>query len=215
MNKEKVIKTLKEAKIIAIVRGVEGEKILPACEALYKGGIKCVEVTFNQSSELGNKDTFDAIKTLTENFGDKMCIGSGTVMSVEQVELAVKAGAKFIISPNFDKDVVKRTVELGAVSIPGVLTPTEIADCFKAGASFAKVFPAGEIGLEYLKAIKAPISHIPMLAVGGVSLDNMKNFFAIGIEGVGVGSSLVDKALINESKFDELTELARRFVNKI
>ncbi len=205
------ISKIKEEKIIAIVRGIENDKIIETCKALSKGGVNLIEVTFNQSSETGLEDTYNAIKLISENLED-VCVGAGTVMTIEQLEKAAEAGAKYIISPNFDKDIVHRTVELGLVSIPGVLTPTEITDAYKEGAHFAKLFPAGELGLNYIKAIKAPISHIPMLAVGGVNVDNINDFMKTGLNGVGVGSSLVNKNLINENKYEELTELAKKFV---
>ncbi len=205
---------IKDNKIIAIVRGIDLDKILDTCKALYEGGIVLMEVTFNQSSPTGNEDTAKAIKLISDHLPD-VCVGAGTVMTVEQAELAIEAGAKYIISPNFDIEVVNRTIELEALAIPGVLTPTEITEAYKAGASFAKVFPSGTLGLNYLKAIMAPISHIPMMAVGGVDVDNVAEFMSIGLAGVGVGSSLVNRTLINEGRFEELTELASEFVSRI
>ena len=207
-------KKILDSKIIAIIRGIDSDKILPTCKSLYEGGVDCIEVTFNQSSKTCIEDTESAIMSISKNMPE-ICVGAGTVMSVEQVEAAVRAGAKYIISPNFDKDVVAKTIELGAISLPGVLTPTEITDAYKAGASFAKIFPSGNFGIGYLKSIKAPVSHIPMLAVGGVDVDNVADFMAAGIQGVGVGSSLVNKKLINEGKFDEITALAKRFVENV
>lgn len=209
-----IMQCVKENKIIAIVRGIDNDKILDTCRALYKGGVSMIEVTFNQSSATGNEDTFNAIKLISDNL-DEIVVGAGTVMTVEQVELAVKAGAKYIISPNFDKKVVRRTKELGAVSMPGVITPTEIANAYEAGADFVKVFPAGNFGTGYIKSIKAPIGHIPMLAVGGIDADNIEVYMNTGIDGVGVGSSLVNKNLINAGKYDALTELAKNFVSKV
>ncbi|MCG8482530.1 MAG: bifunctional 4-hydroxy-2-oxoglutarate aldolase/2-dehydro-3-deoxy-phosphogluconate aldolase [Clostridia bacterium] len=211
---EAVKQRILDSKIIAIVRGIDSDKILPTCKALYEGGVDCIEVTFNQSSETCIDDTARAIKNIADNMPE-ICVGAGTVMTVEQTEAAVKAGAKYIISPNFDEEVVKKTLELGVLSIPGVLTPTEITNAYQKGAAFAKVFPAGNFGLGYIKAIRSPVSHIPMLAVGGVDADNVKDFMAAGIQGVGVGSSLVNKKLINEGRFDEITALAKRFVENV
>lgn len=209
---DKTINRIKENKIIAIIRGINQDKIVRTAEALYAGGIFLVEVTFNQSSPNGNQETYEAIKAISVNLGDKICVGAGTVMTVEQVELAVKAGAKYIISPNFDKEIVAKTLELGVVSIPGVITPSEITDAYKAGASFVKIFPASNFGPDYIKSIKSPISHIPMLAVGGIDLNNLKEYMDTGIDGVGLGSSLVNKKIVNEGRFNELTELAKKFV---
>lgn len=210
-----IIEQVKQSKIIAIVRGIDGDKIIDTANALKAGGIKMIEVTFNQSSPTGNEDTFNAIKAISDAMGDEISVGAGTVMTVEQVELAVKAGAKYIISPNFDKDVVAKTVELGVAPMPGVFTPTEIVDAYKAGAVAAKIFPIGVLGIPYIKAISAPISHIPMIAVGGVDLDNIDEFMSAGAIGAGIGSCLVNKNLINAGKFDELTQLAKSFVEKV
>lgn len=209
-----VMERVEKEKIIAIVRGIDKDRILDACRAMLAGGVSMIEVTFNQSSPTGNTDTFNAIKNIAENLPE-ICVGAGTVMTEEQVELAVKAGAKYIISPNYDKEVVAKTLELGVVSMPGVLTPSEAASAYKQGASVAKMFPAGVIGLDYIKACKAPLSHIPMMAVGGVDVNNVGDFIAAGCVGVGVGSSLVNKTLINAGKYDELTALAAAFVKNV
>lgn len=210
-----VMERVMEEKIIAIVRGISNDRITDTCKALSAGGVNMIEVTFNQSSPTGNEDTYNAIKIIADQLGNEICVGAGTVMTIEQVELAVKAGAKYIISPNFDREVVAKTLELGVISMPGVLTPSEIVDAYKAGASVAKLFPAGNIGLDYIKSIKAPISHIPMMAVGGVNVDNAGEFIRAGCDGLGIGSSLVNKTLINEGRYEELTELAKKFVEAV
>jgi 2-dehydro-3-deoxyphosphogluconate aldolase/(4S)-4-hydroxy-2-oxoglutarate aldolase len=207
-----ILERIKKEKIIAIIRGISNERIIDTCEALVAGGVTMIEVTFNQSSPTGNDDTFHAIKMISDNLGESACVGAGTVMTIEQVELAVKAGAKYIISPNYDKEIMAKTIEMGVASMPGVMTPSEIVNAYKDGAVAAKLFPSGNLGLEYIKAIKAPISHIPIVAVGGVDVDNVNEFMKIGCIGVGVASTLVNKGLINEGKYDALTELAKRFV---
>ncbi len=202
-------------KIIAIVRGVDPEDILSAARALYDGGIRLIEVTFNQSSSTGVKDTTEAIKALSEEFGAEMAIGAGTVVSEEQCVLAIEAGARYIISPNMDKSVITKTVEMGCVSIPGALSPSEVNDAYKAGAHFVKLFPAGVLGLSYIKAIKAPLNHIPMMAVGGVDDKNLKEFLDAGLSGVGIGSNIVNTKLIKEKRFSELTDLAKKYTTQI
>ncbi len=204
-------KMIDDNKIIAIVRGVDKSRVVDTVKALYTGGIRLVEVTFNQSSPTCIEDTVESIKMICEAMGDKVCVGAGTVMTVEQVEAAVAAGAKYMISPNTDEAVIRRTKELDAISIPGAFTPSEAVNAYKMGADYVKLFPAGILGTKYIKAVRAPISHIPVMAVGGVDTDNLQEFFAIGISGVGVGSSLVNTKLINAGKYDELTELAKRF----
>ena len=208
MNTKEIINA---NKVIAIMRGVAKEKAADAARALYEGGIKLVEVTFNQSSPTCIEDTADSIKSIIDAMGDKMCVGAGTVMTVEQVRAAVDAGAKYIISPNTDREVIEETKKLGVISMPGAFTPSEAVSAYKMGADYVKLFPAGLLGIPYIKAIKAPISHIPLMAVGGIDADNLGDFLATGINGVGVGSSLVNLKLINAGKWDELTELAKKF----
>lgn len=210
-----IIKKIQDGKIIAIVRDIENHLIVDTAKALYKGGISLIEVTFNHSLENGEDRTILALKKLNDELGDKICIGAGTVMNERQVELAVLAGAKYIISPTFDRKVILKTLELGAVSIPGVFSPTEIVEAYEAGANFVKIFPCDILSYKYLKAIRAPINYIPMLAVGGIDYNNINDFMDTGIDGVGIGSSLVNRDLIIQGRFDELTKLARKFVEKI
>jgi 2-dehydro-3-deoxyphosphogluconate aldolase/(4S)-4-hydroxy-2-oxoglutarate aldolase len=210
-----IIDGIKEHKIIAIVRGVALDDIVPAAQALKQGGIRLLEVTFNQSSSTGEQDTEEAIRRLCGMFGDEMIIGAGTVVSERQTVIAVEAGAKYIISPNTDAAVITKTLELGAVSIPGALTPTEVTHAYALGAHFVKLFPAGNLGIGYIKAIRAPLSHIPLLAVGGVNETNLIDFFKAGINGVGVGANIVNNKLISGKRFDELTALARLYTSQL
>jgi 2-dehydro-3-deoxyphosphogluconate aldolase/(4S)-4-hydroxy-2-oxoglutarate aldolase len=210
-----VIERIKEHKIIAIVRGVALDDIVAMARALMEGGIRLLEVTFNQSSSTGEQDTAEAIRRLCSAFGGDMIIGAGTVVSERQVTIAVEAGAQYIISPNTDAAVIAKTLELGAVSIPGALTPSEVMYAHNLGAHFVKLFPAGNLGTGYIKAIRAPISHIPLLAVGGVNDKNLMDFFKAGVSGVGVGANIVDNKLIREKRFDELTALARLYTSQL
>lgn len=210
-----VIEAIYQYKVIAIMRNVSINNVLESAQALYDGGIRLLEVTFNQKSTDGGEGTAEVIRILTRHFGDKMCIGAGTVMSVEQVKLAVDAGGKFMISPNTDSRVIKYTKQLNVVSIPGAFTPTEIIFAYESGADFVKLFPAGELGIGYIKAIRAPLNHIPLLAVGGVDEMNLLTFLDAGLAGVGIGSNIVSNQLIAEGRFSELTELAKKFTQQI
>ncbi len=210
--REQVIKTIEENKIIAIIRGVEPEKAIKVAKALYDGGIKMVEVTFNQSAPEKFNQTTDAIKAIKENFPD-ILVGAGTVLTVEQVDLAKVAGAEYIISPDTDEEVIKYTVKSGLVSLPGAYTASEVKKAHNAGADFVKLFPCTSVS--YLKAVKAPLSHIKFLAVGGVTVDNASDFIKAGAVGLGVGSSLVNKKFIDEENWEALTNLAKEFVRKV
>ena len=120
-----ILETIKESKIIAIIRGISSKDIINTVQALKDGGIKCMEVTFNQKDAEASKDTLKCIRMIKEHFGDEVAVGAGTVMTVQNVIDAAEAGAAYMISPNTNVDVIKKTKELGLVSIPGAATPSE------------------------------------------------------------------------------------------
>lgn len=207
-----VLEKILAGKIVAIVRGIPSSKIVGLATALEKGGVNCIEVTFDQSSEEKAKDTLVAISAIKAALGDRVCVGAGTVMTVEQVNQAVDAGAEYMISPNVDEAVIRETKRLGKVSIPGAMTPTEAAFAHRCGADIVKMFPAGILGTDYIKAVKAPLKHIPLTAVGNVNVENCADFIKAGAVGVGVGGSLVSAKLVDEGKFDEITATAKAYV---
>ncbi len=213
--KEKTIKAILENKIIAIVRNISPYKVLPLAQALYDGGIRLVEVTFNQAHENGEDETAGIIKKLNEQLGDRMCIGAGTVMTVRQAKIAFDSGAEYLISPNTDIEVIKKAGDLGIESIPGALTPSEAVLAHNNGADFVKLFPAGELGTDYIKALMAPLNHISFLAVGGIDTDNIRQFQALGIKGFGIGSNIVKASLVNQDKYADIALLASKFVQNI
>ncbi len=214
MNKTTLQKIM-DGKIIAIVRGIQSDKIAQLAEALVKGGITCIEVTFDQSSQEGCRNTIEGIANIKAALGEQVCVGAGTVMTVEQVQQAVQAGAEYMISPNTDAEVIAETKRLGKVSIPGAMTPSEVAYAYACGADIVKMFPAGVLGTAYIKAVKAPLKHIPVTAVGGVNAGNCADFIRAGACGVGVGGNLVSPTLVNEGRFDEITALAQEYTDAL
>ena len=208
----KIIQNIKKQKVIAIVRGISVENIVQVAKALYKGGVTFVEVTFNQKNPLSFNETAKAISLIKENCPD-MIVGAGTVLTTEQVDIAFNAGAKFIILPDSDSQVIKHTVEKGLVSIPGAYTATEAKKAHQAGANFVKLFPCTDAS--YLKALKAPLSHIDFLAVGGVNVDNVADFIKAGAVGVGIGSSLVKKEWVDNGEYEKITQTAQRLLENI
>ena len=209
--REKIINAVAENKLIVIVRGVAREDLIPLGEALYAGGVRLMEITYDATGKTPDSETAENIKMLVEHFENRMFIGTGTVLRAEQVDLTAKAGGGFIISPDVSSEVITKTRELGLVSMPGALTPTEAQTAHKLGADFVKLFPVTSLGAEYVKALRAPLSHIKFLAVGGVGLDNMKDYLVAGISGFGIGGSLVNRTLIRDGKFDEITALAKKY----
>ena len=210
-----VLNKIKAGKIVAIVRGIPSEDVVDLAKALVKGGINCIEVTFDQSCEEKAKDTLKAISNIREALGEQVCVGAGTVMTVEQVDAAVAAGAEYMISPNTNAAVIARTKELGKISIPGAMTPTEVAMAYDMGADIVKMFPAGILGCDYIKAVKAPLKHIPVTAVGGVNPTNCADFIRAGAVGVGVGGNLVSPQYVKEGRFDEITAIAKSYVDAL
>lgn len=210
--REEIIQKVLDKKIIAIVRGVYGEDCMKLAKALYAGGVEMLEVTFDQSHPESLARTSDTVKMLCDELGDRMAFGAGTVTSIEMLELAEKAGASFIVSPNVNEEVIRKTVADGLVSMPGALTPTEVLEAHSYGADFVKLFPASTLGVTYVKAIRGPINHVRLLAVGGVNENNIADFFKAGCCGAGVGGNLVNKTWIAEGKFDDITALAKQFV---
>ena len=213
--RDNVIKKIEEEKIIVIVRGVESEKLLPLAEAMYEGGIRLLEITYSANAKTSDEETADSIKRLTEHFGDKMYIGAGTVLTEKQVKLTYKAGGKFIISPDTCPEVIRKTRELGMVSMPGALTPSEIQIAHKSGADFVKMFPITNMGTSYVKAVLAPLSHIKLLAVGGVNANNMKDYLKAGVCGFGIGSNIIDKKMLAEGDYKGITELAKKYISAL
>ena len=214
--REQVVRELKENKIVAIFRNVEVDKCVEVAKALYEGGIRFVEVTFDQTQkETKYKNTVDSIKMISEAMKNKMCVGAGTVLTLEQVHLAYNAGAKFLIMPNTDIEVIKFARDLDMATMPGAYSATEVNLAYNAGADFVKIFPAAQAGASYFKALSGPFGHIPLTAVGGVDEKNAKDFLDAGAVGLGIGGKLVDKNLIAESNFAEMTKLAKIYVESI
>ena len=197
-----------EHKIIAIIRGANPADVLKIAEALYKGGIRILEITMNSAQPL------TVIKELNDKFGDRMIIGAGTVLDVESAKKAVAAGAGFILSPIVDAEVIKIAKSLGVVNIPGAYTATEIYYAYKNGADIVKVFPA--TSPSYLKDIAGPLPQIPLLPTGGVTLENIKEFKKAGAVGFGIGSALVNtKEEVTSEYLTKLTAKAQEFVKAV
>lgn len=215
MNKQEVIDLIEKEKIIVIVRGVEKDKLIPLAEAMYNGGIRLLEITYDANQSPTDEQTAQNIKMLADHFKDKMLIGSGTTVKESQVELTKNAGGKFIISPDTYDAVIKKTCECGLVSIPGALTPSEIQTAHRCGADFVKIFPSVNLGASYIKAVSAPLSNIKFLAVGGIDETNMNDYLKAGVCGFGIGSNITNKKMIKENNWDEISKLAEKYVSVV
>ncbi|UXV30836.1 bifunctional 4-hydroxy-2-oxoglutarate aldolase/2-dehydro-3-deoxy-phosphogluconate aldolase [Mammaliicoccus sciuri] len=204
------LQTIKETKLIAILRNANPNDILPIVESLYKAGIRAIEVTMNSPKAL------ESIELISNEMKGKVVVGAGTVLDAESARLAILSGATFILSPTVDKDTIRMSKKYGAVSIPGALTPTEILEAYEYGGDIIKVFPTTSLGPEYIKDLQGPLPHIPLLPTGGVSIDNVTDFIEAGAVGVGLGSALVNtKVETNKAYFEELEQKAQAFYNKV
>ena len=213
--REQVIQEILDKKIIAIVRGADENQAMEIARALYEGGITLIEITFNQSKPETFANTAKAIRSISREFKDKMFVGAGTVTTMEQLYMAMNAGAQYIISPDADVEIIKKTRQMGMVSLPGAYTPTEAKQAYAAGADFVKLFPCVGDPIPYLKAIRAPLSHINFLAVGGVDADNAADFLKAGAVGVGVGGCLVNKKWVDAGEYWRITEEAKKILKNI
>ena len=201
--------------LIVIFRGVELEKIPAVAKALYDGGARVAEVAFNPSDPDTIAKTTAIIKKIYETMGDKLMVGAGTVISEEFVDAAYNAGAKFIFSPNTDVNIIKKTKELGLVSIPGAFTPSEVMTAYNAGADLIKLFPITKDDIGYVVNITRPLSHIPFICVGGTNLDTIETFIRAGAKGVGTGISILKSDLIENDDYEEITLLTKQHLEKI
>ncbi|QHW30974.1 bifunctional 4-hydroxy-2-oxoglutarate aldolase/2-dehydro-3-deoxy-phosphogluconate aldolase [Paenibacillus rhizovicinus] len=202
-----MLERLQQEKIVAIFRYIEDQYADQAAEALLNGGITLMEITMNTEGAAG------MISRWREKYGDRAGIGAGTVLDLEMAKEAIAAGSQFLISPNLDEAVVDYGLKTGVPVWPGVMTPTEIVRAWKAGAEAVKIFPMGTLGWKYLSEIRAPLDKIPMLATGGVDLDNIADYFKAGACAVGMGSKLVNLDWVRSGRFDLLEERARKFAD--
>lgn len=212
MTKEAIIQEMQKERVIAIARGLSMEQAVGAAKALYAGDIRFMEVTFDATGKTTDVQTGETIAAIVKALNGRMMVGAGTVMNTTQVEVTRENGGEFIISPNMNSEVIKRTNELGMVSIPGAMTPTEAVCAHHYGADFVKIFPAGNLGPAYIKAIRAPLSNIRLVATGGISFSNVSEFIAAGCVCAGIGGNLVSPKAIEAGDYAALTETAKRTV---
>ena len=199
------IETLKDLGVVAVIRAKGVDHAAEICRALLAGGLRALELTYT------TPDCCEAIARMVGEMGETAVIGVGTVRSVEQLEQAHAAGARFAVSPHYEPDLLAAALDLGIPMMPGGLTPTEIVQAWTAGAAAVKIFPGSAVGPSYIKALKAPLPDIHMMPTGGVSLSNMKDWFAAGAVAVGMGGNLASGSPeeIEQAARETAAELAR------
>jgi 2-dehydro-3-deoxyphosphogluconate aldolase/(4S)-4-hydroxy-2-oxoglutarate aldolase len=183
-KREHALNCLNEDRIMAVLRQIPRENLVPLCDLLVEGGVRSLEITNDYAG------TYDDIALLSARFGAGASVGVGTTWSVEQAEAADAAGSTFCVLPGVDVETAQRSAELGMLTLPGVQTPAEIQTALKAGADVLKFFPANPPGPTWLAQVIPAYSQKPFMATGGVTIENMAAFFDAGVIAVGMGDTL-------------------------
>lgn len=200
MNVQDIEDRIRSARVVAVLRLRDHTRAVQVAETLAEGGVTALEFTLDDPGGIG------AIERVAARIGGHVLVGAGTVTEVAQVAAAREAGARFCVSPHLDPAVVAAANGAGLAPLPGIATPTELLAARRAGARLLKLFPAGPLGIGYLKALKGPFGDAELIPTGGVELDDIGSWLAAGATAVGVGSSLVDRT----GSLDGLLERARR-----
>ena len=207
-GKTEILARILECGVVTIARTEDSSWIAEAAKAVKAGGIDIFEVTMSVPGAL------DVLHNLSEQFAPDILLGAGTVLDGETARAAILAGAEFIVTPSLNPDVISMALRYAKVVVPGALTPTEILTAWEAGADIVKIFPIRTFGPTYLKDVLAPLPQVRMLAVGGVTIENAADFIRAGAVGVGL-SALLNKKLIAERKYAEITHMASRLKNSV
>jgi 2-dehydro-3-deoxyphosphogluconate aldolase/(4S)-4-hydroxy-2-oxoglutarate aldolase len=203
-------KILERVALVPVLRATSVQAGHSLVDAMIAGGVTVVEVTMTVPNAL------TLLRELKQRHGDTLLLGSGTVTDAAQVEATVNAGAEFVVSPSLHLDVVTKTKELGKVSIPGALTPTEVITAWRAGADYVKIFPCSAMGgASYLKSLLAPFPELKLIPTGGVTLQTAADFLKAGARALGVGTDLVNAAAVAEGKAEIVTKAARAYLEAI
>ena len=202
------IELFEKAPIIGILRNINEETVKNLLPVYFKSGFNSVEITMNSTKAV------EIIKSSVKEFPE-MNIGAGTVCTMEELDLACDAGASFIVSPILSIEIIKKSIERKVAVFPGALTPSEIFKAHSLGATAVKVFPITSFGPKYIKDLMAPLENMKLIPVGGVSKNNIREFFENGSYGVGMASSLFSKNLISKNSKRELSQHFKSILNEI
>lgn len=196
--------------IIGVVRGIGKKHLTKAIEAAVDGGINCVEIAMN------SPDAIQLINLASVYFEKNCCIGAGTVLTCDECKAAIDAGARYIIAPNSQKEIIDICKSSGIPVIPGALTPTEVYQAWSFGASMVKLFPVGSVGgPDYIKELKGPYNHIPFVAFSGISLDKVDDYFLAGVSGIGLGKRLFNSDWVKDGQFDKIKNCAQDYTKAV
>jgi len=210
-----VIDRLGRDRLMVLARGVSKDVLVRGVAAVADAGVTVFESTFDHRRGDCIVENAEKIAALVAALGDRMSIGAGTVLSVEEVRAAHEAGATFVVSPDTDPEVIAETKRLGMVSIPGAMTPSEIKRAYALGADIVKLFPADDLGYHYIQNLKGPMPHIPLMATGGVNPETIPEFLSRGIMAVGTGITIFRPDLVAAEDYEGIRALAKAHIDAI
>jgi 2-dehydro-3-deoxyphosphogluconate aldolase/(4S)-4-hydroxy-2-oxoglutarate aldolase len=202
MNTLSVQSIVNDAPVVGIVRRPKVDPVR-CIEHLFQVGIRLVEITMDTVGAV------DVLESLRSHVPSDALLGAGTVTDVARAEAALAAGATFIVTPNLNLDVIRIAREHEVPIMPGAMTPSEIWNAAAAGADYVKVFPASTLGPGFFREIRGPFAEIPLMATGGVNLENARDFIAFGVDALGVGGALIPKS---NDEFERCGEIAQRLL---
>ena len=203
------VEKIRDLGVVLVVRAKGDEQTMKGIAAMIEGGVKAIEITFSVPNAVA------VIKAVKERFGADILLGAGTVLNPSDAAGAVGAGAQYVVSPNTNPEVIGISKRLGVPVMPGAFTPTEVVNAWAAGADVVKIFPASVGGPAYIKALRGPLPHIPMLPTGGVNDKTAGPFIEAGAFALGAGSNLFDKKLLAAEDYAGLTKLAKSFMTGV
>lgn len=209
LPKTMLLEKLVESGVIAVIRRIPEEKIEQVAESLVEGGVTALEITVDSDS------AFSSIAKLSRQLHGRAIVGAGTVIDSESAAMAIQSGAEFIFSPSLHQGVIRTALRHGKISVPGVMTPTEMITAIEWGADLVKLFPAAGLGVQYLKDVKAPFPHVPIIPTGGVDEHNVKLYILAGAAAVGIGGNLLDRKAIQDGNYAAVENAAKTYVELI
>ncbi len=203
MSRQQIVQRIVSEGAVAVIRMQDSKKLIKVAEAIQCGGISAIEITMTTPNAL------KVIEEVSNEMGDNILVGVGSVLDSETARLAILSGAKYVVSPILKQEIIETTHRYNLPVMPGAFTPSEVLRAHEWGADIVKVFPADVVGMAFFKAIKAPMPHLQLMPTGGVSLTNGGDWIKAGACAVGVGSALLDKKAIAEERYDVLTQNAK------
>lgn len=203
MSRANIVHKIISDGAVAVIRMQDSRKLIDVARAIQKGGISLIEITMTTPNAL------TIIEQATQELGDEVVVGVGSVLDAETARMAIYAGARYVVSPILKREIVETAHRYDLPAMPGAFTPTEILQAHEYGADIVKIFPADVGGMAFFKAIKAPMPHVKLMPTGGVTLTNAGEWLKAGACAVGVGSALLDNQAIADENYDVLTQNAK------